>query len=470
MWDFPDIAGELATLREGLSLGIIGSEEFCRSAAQCYERACQPARAAALRGRSFDTKYLPRRSCSLTMIVKNETLNIAAVLDSCDLLFDEIIVCDTGSSDNTVSIARRYGVQIVIHPWRNDFSAARNASLAAATGDMIFWLDADDRLPALSHPPIRALIAEPLDRAYYLRINNERSGGIEHTLSAMQIRMFPRRDSLRFSQRIHEQIRPALAAAGIPLENRPDIAITHTGYADPAISSAKAERNIRLINEELLVAGDDPLLTMSLADSLMVLGRFDEAEDLYARIADTMQYSPEELDIHTQALVKCGAIAFRKNDEALAKLRYEQAIAADPSRIEAQYQLGVIARRNEQDQEAFVYFHKAAVSVVAERITVSDTLRIRIEALYQLVDLLLDHGNLPEALRIADASIADFPQVVEFRTMAGEAAFRLDDHATAADHFAAAIAMDPLFADQARAGLLACRKFLNDGPPVTFIR
>lgn len=81
---------------------------------------------------------------SLCMIVKNEEQVLARCLDSICSEVDEIIILDTGSSDETKSIAGRYTNYIYDFQWIDDFAAARNAAFAKAKMDYILWLDADD--------------------------------------------------------------------------------------------------------------------------------------------------------------------------------------------------------------------------------------------------------------------------------------------------------------------------------------
>ena len=88
---------------------------------------------------------------SLCMIVKDEESVLLRCLSSVSGLFDEIILVDTGSSDQTPAIARRFTDKAFSFPWQDDFSKARNFSFSRATGDYLFWLDADDVLP----PPSR---------------------------------------------------------------------------------------------------------------------------------------------------------------------------------------------------------------------------------------------------------------------------------------------------------------------------
>ncbi|MEQ8176123.1 MAG: glycosyltransferase [Syntrophomonadaceae bacterium] len=81
---------------------------------------------------------------SLCMIVKDEEDTLDRCLGSTRNFVDEIIVVDTGSSDNTKSIARKYTDKIYDYEWKDNFSEARNYSFSMATMDYIMWLDADD--------------------------------------------------------------------------------------------------------------------------------------------------------------------------------------------------------------------------------------------------------------------------------------------------------------------------------------
>ncbi len=84
---------------------------------------------------------------SLCMIVKNEEKVLARCLDSVKEAMDEIIIVDTGSTDQTKAIARRYTDKVYDFEWINDFAAARNFSFSKATMDYQMWMDADDVMP-----------------------------------------------------------------------------------------------------------------------------------------------------------------------------------------------------------------------------------------------------------------------------------------------------------------------------------
>ena len=81
---------------------------------------------------------------SACLIVKNEEKYLDRCLQSIYKYVDEIIITDTGSTDKTIEIAKKYTDKIYFFEWINNFSAARNFCQSQANGDYIFWIDADE--------------------------------------------------------------------------------------------------------------------------------------------------------------------------------------------------------------------------------------------------------------------------------------------------------------------------------------
>lgn len=97
---------------------------------------------------------------SVSMIVKNETSCLAKCLESVSGA-DEIIVCDTGSTDDTVEIAKRYTDKVFTdYLWNNKFDEARNHALTKCSGDWIMHIDADNVLEDGGMAKIRMAIEE----------------------------------------------------------------------------------------------------------------------------------------------------------------------------------------------------------------------------------------------------------------------------------------------------------------------
>lgn len=207
-----------------------------------------------------------RPRVSLTMIVRDEEHNLPACLESASGLCDEVVVVDTGSVDRTAEVARSLGAKVVPFEWVDDFSAARNESLDHATGRYAFWLDADDRLDDVNRDRLRDLFArldEAEEAAYVMEQLSAGADGPGTGSVADHVRLFPIRDDLRWAYRVHEQILPAITAAGIPVR-WPGIGIGHLGYADGGLCASKLERNLSILRAESLEKPGNPLVLFNI--------------------------------------------------------------------------------------------------------------------------------------------------------------------------------------------------------------
>ena len=85
------------------------------------------------------------KKISACLIVKNEEEMLEPCLKSLQGVVDEIIVVDTGSTDGTIDIIKKYDCNLQHFEWINDFAAARNYAKSFATGDFMLVIDADER-------------------------------------------------------------------------------------------------------------------------------------------------------------------------------------------------------------------------------------------------------------------------------------------------------------------------------------
>jgi len=121
---------------------------------------------------------------SLCMIVKNEEANLSRCLDSVKDIVDEIIIIDTGSTDNTVRIAESYGAKVFSIQWNDDFSEARNASLEKANGKWILLMDADDELAQEDRHKVRDLLVDGIEGYFFKTISYVgKAPGVEMALN-----------------------------------------------------------------------------------------------------------------------------------------------------------------------------------------------------------------------------------------------------------------------------------------------
>lgn len=221
-----------------------------------------------------------RPRVSLCLIVRDEERNLRACLGGCAGLFDEIVVVDTGSVDGTVELARALGAQVSDFPWCDDFAAARNETLRRASGDWIFWLDADDRLDPENRERLSRLLARlPEARVGYTMAQRSVWHGPGGGATRVeQLRLFPVFPGLQWEYRVHEQVAGSLHAAGIALCPT-DVVIDHVGRADPEQVRQKMERDLRLLELERRERPGDPLTRLKLGWTLLELGRLEAAEE-----------------------------------------------------------------------------------------------------------------------------------------------------------------------------------------------
>jgi glycosyltransferase involved in cell wall biosynthesis len=212
------------------------------------------------------------------MIMKNGEATLERCLQSVRNLFGEIIVVDTGSTDRSREIATGYGARVVDFPWADNFAAARNISLEHATGDWVFWLDADEWLDPSNRQKLEALLANLPHRnsAFLMRQCSALADG-PHAINAVdQVRLFRSHDGLSWRYRVHEQILPSLQSFGAALEQT-DIVICHAGFAEAAVLRSKVERNLRLLELEIREQPDDPFVLYNLGAVHLTLGRYPAA-------------------------------------------------------------------------------------------------------------------------------------------------------------------------------------------------
>lgn len=91
-------------------------------------------------------KEIFMKELSLCMIVKNEEKCLGDALACGKKFADEIIIVDTGSTDKTKEIAKKFTDKVFDFEWVYDFSKARNFAFDKATKEYLMWLDGDDIL------------------------------------------------------------------------------------------------------------------------------------------------------------------------------------------------------------------------------------------------------------------------------------------------------------------------------------
>ncbi len=188
---------------------------------------------------------------SVTIITKNEAAHIGAALDSVAWA-DERIVVDSGSTDDTVAIARRHADVVVVREWPG-YAEQKNHAASLARHDWILSLDADERITPGLAAEIQALLAsEPAARGYRVsRVTWYLGRWIRSTdwFPDHQLRLYDRRHGRWPARRVHESVQ----LDGPPGALRHEL--QHYAYRDLSHHLATMDRYTTLAAEQMREEG-----------------------------------------------------------------------------------------------------------------------------------------------------------------------------------------------------------------------
>lgn len=214
---------------------------------------------------------------SLVIIARNEERSIERCIASFRESIDEIILCDTGSMDNTISIASSLGASIYHYSWSDDFSAARNFAIEKAKNPYILMVDADEWLLKGEEEIRRYQKHLPHFVGKVKVVNQFLLRGHEEISSVWISRLFPK--GILYSGPIHEQL-----VHNLP-EQRTAIVFGHDGYL-PQQKTSKKGRNELILRKCLDTDPDDFYYNYQLGKELENSGQFLEASKYYKQALD----------------------------------------------------------------------------------------------------------------------------------------------------------------------------------------
>ncbi len=252
------------------------------------------------------------------MIVRNEENILSACLESAADLVDEVVVVDTGSTDHTRDIARQFRARVFDFPWVDSFAAARNESLRHATGDWIFWLDADDRIDAANRTKLKRLFAGlgKENKAFEMKYICLPKPGNVVTPIRKHVRLFRNHPQARWKNRIYEDIITSLTSLGASVVTT-DISINHAGYQDPAVSARKFERDLRLLQLDYAEGIDKPFALFNMGRIYLAMGRAADALPMLRQSLECFDPGNRFARTLHRFIVECHRLLGQK-EEALA--------------------------------------------------------------------------------------------------------------------------------------------------------
>ncbi|QDU97058.1 glycosyltransferase [Lignipirellula cremea] len=408
---------------------------------------------------------------SVVLVARCDSDLLKASCDSVAAVADELVVVDTGGESPAVALAQAAGALIVDHPWDEDFSAAKNAGLAACSGDWIFCLEPGELLTPDDAERLREWkeAAEVGDKAYVVLVRNALVAGLLAAEQAAEVRLIPRQAEVRFAHRSRPALHAALEAAGLEVQPLP-IVLFRDEVETPDRRKNRAQQILNLADLELKSQGPEPRLFNILGDAFQTLGDLETASRFFHRsiseaptcsaerleafygvlslLDQTAQPRSELIGLCTQALeafpldmqLLCALGGYLQAEGHLEHAGRAYRLAFEHGQINpylghleslheiAAHCLAVVLQFSSQDLEAQRFLEKVLLEV-------PDSLRLR----RQLLELHLKHGRLEAALEQVKCPDVVWPSETALKsTVRGACLARQKDWAGAATHLEAA--------------------------------
>jgi glycosyltransferase involved in cell wall biosynthesis len=243
---------------------------------------------------------------TLAMIVRNESASIRDCLESMKDHVDEILVIDTGSTDNTIAICKEFGARVYTYPWQDSFSVARNQAIKHVRTPWLIQLDADEIMSQEDAAKVRDTVRsahETTANLVHMVLVNKAKGEDEE-MSVINtgkiMRVLP---GLHFKNRAHNK----LVCKGDVIQT--NLTIVHHGYSlpDKATMKLKRDRTTRLLKMQWAEQPDDPetahyltIQYLRMDDWEMAIEIGKQAIELWAKFEPLSQL--QLLSMHTVAM------------------------------------------------------------------------------------------------------------------------------------------------------------------------
>jgi glycosyltransferase involved in cell wall biosynthesis len=298
------------------------------------------------------------------MITRNEEEYLEQCLNSVKDIVDEIIIVDTGSTDKTKEIAKKFGAKIYDFKWIDDFSAARNESLKHATKDWILVLDADEVIEKSSFSKITELVNSERD-AFILPTYNHTndtkisgftvstdkglSKGCAGFFISAKCRIFRNRKNYGFTGAVHELVEPSIGAGNGRVEFA-NIIIHNYGNMDNEIIKKKRKMYLELCRKKVKQNPAD--------SSYYELGVLCKENDDFENAVKSFRKAVELNPNHNMALYELGVICEQQKNYDEAVKYYTESLKIKEN-SESFQSLGVCYLKKGMHKEAYRNLVKA---------------------------------------------------------------------------------------------------------------
>ena len=265
---------------------------------------------------------------SLSMIVRDEESSIGACLQSVVDFVDEIVIVDTGSVDNTVSIAEEFGAKVFKISWPGDFAPARNEALKLVNGDWVLVLDADEKFRDEAIYEIQNIISR--NEVLLVNLLRYEVGSLISPYSTVS-RLFRNHPKIHWSRPYHSMVDDSINELLLDepwwrVVNCSEPALIHVGYQPDAIKKGtKAKRLRTAMEKSLLENPNDPYVSAKLGALEISEGYLQKGLDILMNGLSHIEHSLNHINERYELLLHLG-IGLSSIDISAAQKAYRDAL------------------------------------------------------------------------------------------------------------------------------------------------
>ena len=393
------------------------------------------------------------------MIVKNEEKYLGQCLNSVKEIVNEVIITDTGSTDKTKEIAKKFKAKIFDFKWNDDFSEARNESLKHATKDWILVLDADEIINRDDLEKIKEIVNDNDNSAFlFLQKNYTNDNSVAGFVSeshkndskayagwygSLIVRLFRNKKDYKFEGAVHELIEHSVESKNgkIALAN---VSLHHYGNSDPEAVKKKRQFYLQLCKRKVQKNKD--------AQSNYELGVLYKENNDFGNAVKSLTKAVELDSKHRLALFELGIInEQQKNYDDAIKYYTESLRVKNDS--EAYQNLGVCYLKKTMYKEAYSNLTKALL-LNPNKYTIYNSLGAVLEKI----------GNYESAIQMLGIGIKLNPQnVVGFYNL-GIALDKKGDLLNAIKNYEKAVELKHNKSEEIKKRISAIKDFIKKSP------
>lgn len=308
---------------------------------------------------------MSQTSLSICVITKNESRFLKTCLQSVFNIANEIIIVDSGSTDDTLAIAMSFNAKIFSISWQNDYAYARNVAISKCTGDWIFFLDADEYLEN-SQNLLKVLYKTMkkntggflMERTDVYR---HKENGLIIQYPVGLVRLFRNNPQFKYIGSVHEQINTVITDAGFQIDLLKQTRIIHQVHlsADDFLES-KQRRYLQMIESELARDKYNFWMLYQQAKTYWFLGEKEKAKDIFS---STANLSDCALVIKCSCFCNKAVLLMEEGNFQEALIEVDKSLKLNPKQSMGSFIKGNIFYQSDEFKKSIDCYRKVKTSI-----------------------------------------------------------------------------------------------------------